>query len=569
MVKKIAMLGLCTSLVLSSQGQHILTANAPMTKDAAKGMYTGSYVLDNDHILICYETSNGTAYGYEFSDNAQFVKEYQGEEFNALIARIKSTESVQVHNAKEVNSLDVMYTSRNFGGGLVLRTATLYLNSDKKFIHGFELQEKDKKKLKAQDTWKTIEVGSHAIIPDNLRQVKFQAKNGRHMLFNFDKSESLVIAPMQGAIQTAGIIVEKVNIRQPSPYNMNRLAIYTISGNDQKESSEIHIMPYAMQSVGVGRSAKGNFLAMTMPVQGFSTVKAQNKLFAPSEDRNNLYIFEIDKDNKVIHETVFKSPMMEVNYQALPAGNKTLLIGTGSEGRNWRAAYAGQKMTGLALAFLDDQGKITSSHSYSGKDFMNKTEEAGTGKNKLSMKFTGGPDFYRAEVLENGNYFILGSSHGYHHGILMSAKGELIKYYIFPHADLEKHIPFTNQLEIRGNQIYFVKTDQPNSLSNQVQSKTSSSSSTSYMAGGYALKTTTTTTTTKQRFEIYHISQVFSIDGTNGNCSQLWLQDHYKNFHTLGNFPAIFTEKGIYFSGRVKADKGKEIGLVKMNYSTP
>jgi hypothetical protein len=541
---------------------------APMSKDAAKGMYGGTYKLSNGNIAVFYQSPKGGVFAYEFDANARFLKEHQDEAaVNALFEQATTENTSQAHReAKEVSNVDVLFTTRKLGGGLQLKTANIYLNSDKKFVYGFEIAEKDKKKLKAEDTWKTLEIGSRAAVPENMQHLKFKAKNGRYLNFDFNKSESLVMAPAAGYIQTAGIIVEKVNIRNPSPYANNRLFIMKVGGQPYTEASNIHIMPYAMQPVGVGTSSKGNFIALTMPVQGFSTVKEQNKLYAPSEDRNKLYIFEIDSENKVVHETAFPSELRTVNYQALPLKNHTLLIGTGTGGKNWRMMYNGQKMTGLTLALLDEQGKVVSSKTYEDKELMSRSEVAGTGANKFHMKFTGGPDFYRAETLENGNVFVLGKSDGLHHGILLSADGTLIRYYLFESADLTKHREYGNRLEVKGNKIYFVKTDQPNALSNEVQSKTNSSSSTTYMGGGYALKTTTTTTRTSQRFEVFHISQLFTIDGTSGACSRVWLGDVIKGFHTLGDFPALFTDEGIYFPGRPKADKGREIGLVKFNY---
>lgn len=372
------------------------------------------------------------------------------------------------------------------------------------------------------------------------------------MSFTFSSLGSANFAPISGYIQSAGIITEKISIRNPSPYNSNRLVIFKVGGNPYEETSDIHIMPYAMQGVGTGVSAKGNFVVLTMPLNAPSTVKAQQALRAPDEERNNLYIYEVGDDNKVISESKIKSDLRTVNFQAIANDDKTYIIGVGTEGKNWRSFYAGQSsMSALSLTTLDKDGKILESHTYLEDDFSAKYEIAGQEKNKF-QKFTGGPNFYRAEKLDNGNTFIFGRSDGHHHGVLMSPTNELIKYYVFNHSDLTKNAIYADQLEIRGNKIYLVLNDQPFELSNAIRKDVSDYGS-------------TVISTKWQFFEIYHLSQLFTIDGTTGKSTQLWLSDIQKNFYTLGNNAAFFGDNSIYFPGRIKAE-GKEIALINIPY---
>jgi hypothetical protein len=223
--------------------------------------------------------------------------------------------------------------------------------------------------------------------------------------------------------------------------------------------------------------------------------------------------------------------------------------------------YGGQTaLSGVTYAVLNADGKLITTKTYLDKDFAAKFELAGSGKAKL-QKFTGGPNFYQAKTLENGNVFILGKSDGFHHGILLSAGHELIKYYVFPHADVTKNNYYTHQFKVKGNQIYLVNSDQPHELSNAVQESTSSNSRTS---GN--LKITTTTTTQQQIFEIYHLTQLFVIDGVSGKSELNLLSDIQKNFNSMGDTPALFTSDAIYFPGRIKAPGGKELSLIRIDY---
>src|SRR5690606_29751838 len=126
-----------------------------------------------------------------------------------------------------------------------------------------------------------------------------------------------------------------------------------------------------------------------------------------------------------------------------------------------------------------------------------------------------------------------------------------INYYIFPHLDPAENKIYTEQLHVKNNKIYVILADQPHALTNEKQTNTSTSSSTSYMGGGYSMKTTTTHTETSQLFEIFHLTNVFVIDGNNGSAKKIDLSKEMKSFYSLGDTPALFTEDGIYIPGRL------------------
>ena len=543
---------------------QINSSVAPMAKPVAKkGVYGGIYQLNNDNISVFYGSPDGI-YAYEFDPNSKFIKELQGDEaLNSL--NLVTDESFEQADAggfevPDNKSLNVMFAGASWGA-LKLQKGLLYLKSDKKFIYGFDYEKQSTEKLKVEDTWRTLPIGNRIIIPEDLKVVVFKAKNGKSMSYTFSSLGMANFAPVSGYIQSAGIITEKVSIKDPSPYNSNRLVIFKVGGDPYEETSDIHIMPYAMQGVGTGVSAKGNFVVLTMPLNAPSTVKEQKALRARDEARDNLYIYEVGADNKVISESSYKSALRTVNFQAVSTDEKTFIIGTGTEGKNWRMFYGGTSdMSGLTLAVLDKDGKISGSHTYLEKDFLAKFEVAGQNKSKL-QRFSGGPNFYRADKLDNGNTFIFGRSDAHHHGILVSSTNELIKYYVFPHLDLEKNAIYTEQLEVRGNKIYLVLSDQPFEYSNAYKESTSSSKSTS---GN--ITTTTTTTSQSQILEIFHLSQLFTIDGTTAKSTQLQLDEIQKDFYTLGNTPAFFGKNSIYFPGKIKALKGKEVALINIPY---
>lgn len=532
-------------------------------KTLKKGVYNGSYILPNGNLgIFFYE--KGELASYEFSPDAQYNATYHGNEANTLLNTAHKNESTDVNSEKAIKIapngyLDVMIATSGWIGTKIFN-AQMYLTSTDKFIGDIRLEEKDKRKIKVGDDHNVTFFGARAIIPQDKLHYEFNAHNGKTRPVDFSRASSAAIAPKGGALQSAGVIFEKISIKSPSPYNNNRLAVFK-TDFDGNETSNIHIMPYSMQNVGIGSDAQNNMVVMTMPVNAPSTYAPHKPLRAKDEDRENLYIYQFDTENNLVKEHSLKSGLLRVNYQTAVAGNKTLIIGVGStKGSGYRATYYG-KMDGFSIVVLDENNTLSVLKTYSGNDFLNKVVVA-TGGKAGNMTFpNGGPLFYSSSVLDNGNIFLFGKSDNHHHGALLSAGGELIKYYIFPHLDPKKHKNVSEQIEIKGNKIYVLIADQPNELSNDIKTSTHT---TSYVAGGY--KVTTTNTRTTQLLEVFHLSNVYMIDGNSGANKFIQLNKEVKGFYTLGTTPALFTEKGIYIPGRIKANKGKEISLIKIDY---
>lgn len=544
---------LCISVLeLKSQPS---TSKSALDKTAVKdALYGGSYLLPSGNI-ICFYSSQKAISAYEFDNKAVFVKKHMNDEALALLSQVQNeAQPVPEKPLREFEEIKVMFVGSSWGA-LKLSLMNLYVKSDNKFIYGADYETLEEKKLKAEDTWRTVSLGSRAIIPDDLKEIMLKAENGKNMRFSFKPIGNQIMTPVDGTIQSAGIITEKVNIREPSPYNASRLVVFSVTGKDMQESSNIHLMPNAMQGVGNGISTRNNFLVMTMPLYAPSTVQAHKELLAKEEDRNKLFIFEIDADNKVVNETSVHSPLRMVNYQSIATPEKTYVIGTGAEGRSWRQAYMGQaNLSGLSLVVLDKEGKLVTQKSYVDKEFSSKYEMPGVKGAKL-MRITGGPHFYQAEKLSNGNTFILGGSDAHLHGILLSAGDELINYYIFNRADLTKNSAYTHQMHVEGDKVFLAISDQPHGLSNQVNTSVSTNAT-----------KTRSTVSKSQLFEIYHVSHLYTIDGNTGKSELLALDKTQKGFHTLGEKPAIFAKDGIYFAGRPDGPKGKNIAMIKIPY---
>lgn len=553
---------LCLALVQIFTMAQTGFGDATLNKKAEKGLYSGAYTLDDGNLAIFWESKEGV-FAYVFDSNAKFLHEETGSDAEALLSKIQLGEKQAEYSSIPELKEDILLNTMNLLGVSLLTRGRLYVNGDSKFVYGLEYEEKEKIKLKTDDIWKTTVIGCRSILP--YKTMKLIAPNGKAIKYEFKEDGRTATAPVSGTIQIAGVVVEKVSIKDPPPYNNNRLIIFKASGKSLDDvETNIHIMPHAMQPVGSGVNSRGNFVALVMPVNAPSTVSEQRKWVASDSERMKLFAYEIDANNQVVNESVLQSPIGNVNYQLIHNRNSDFILGVGnSKSKNWRMFYNGQDMNAVVIAKLDDKGNITNQHFYEDKDFDSKVEVAGGGK--IKTKFVNGPVFDAVLTLDNGNLFVFGNCDHYHHGLLIAANGELIKYLIFPHEDLTKNAMYTYQVEKRGDKVYVVLADQPHELTNAVQTSTSSHSN-SYVAGGYRVTTKTTTTKTTQRFEIYHVSSLFAIDGNTGKTSATKIHDVYKNFNSLGNMPALFTNNGIYFAGRPKADKGKQVAMVKLSY---
>src|SRR5690606_17190819 len=222
-----------------------------VSKTLKKAVYGGSYILENGNVGIFFQEKEELA-AYEFDENAQYVVTHHGSEAHNLLGKADRQLNTVSHqaNAVEVSpdkGLNIMYAKGSWGS-LKLVNGLIYLSSTDKFINGFELETKETRKLKIEGTWRTTNIGTVAIIPDDKDKYKFKAHNGRYMSFDFRKATTTPMTPTGGYLQSAGVITEKVSIKDPSPYNANRLVVFKI-GFDDQESSNIHIMPYSMRGV--------------------------------------------------------------------------------------------------------------------------------------------------------------------------------------------------------------------------------------------------------------------------------------------------------------------------------
>ncbi len=278
---------------------------AQVYKGTSKGkiskgsVYLGTYQLPDGNISSFFAEKD-KVYANEFTDKAEPIGMKTGMEVFDLLNTVQEKDNPHAisTNAKEISDdrgLKVMY-ARDSWGSLNVYNGLWVLNSDEKFVQGFEFQQEDKRKLKIEDSWRTAIIGSRTIVPENSRLFNFKAKNGKTVTYDLTGTPFI---PTNGYIQVAGVINEKVSIKDPSPYNQNRLIVFK-AGFDNTETSEVHIMPYSMRGIGVSTDAQNNMVVLTVPLYAPSTYAPHKALLAPDEEKNQLYIYRFDNNNNFI-----------------------------------------------------------------------------------------------------------------------------------------------------------------------------------------------------------------------------------------------------------------------------
>ena len=529
------------------------TGTSELTKNDVKGRYFGTYVTDDGSSTVFYASEKGGFNAYIFDNKGEFSKVSSGAEADQEYSTLQGAEyTMGDYQDMPVYKGDMIVGSASWTGKLKILKGPLYLNASEKFVYGPGFEEKESFKPKVNDTWNTKRIGYRAYAPDP--KVRLE-KSGKKGSFEFLLSGPYVFAPDNGSIQAAGVITEKVSIKNPPETNGNRIAIFSIPGSDPDNVQEnIITLPYAMQAIGVGITANNDFAVMVMPLNAPSTYKPHKKLVAPEGKRNRLYVARFDQENNLRDTLSIPSTSMVVDFQYHNDGINDFIIGMGTDkDKNWRWHFAGMELNRIQFIKLGDDGKVLYHKTYDEEEIESKLMIPGAKKNSHKMKFPEEPVFTQFETLANGNHFMYGELHGYGHAMLVDKNGNLIHYYLITHADLEKNRKWGSEFHTRGNKIYMSLSDQPSGLSNETQTDVT------YTAY-------TKITTTKQMFEIFHVTQLFVFNGDNGDVKQQWLGDAGKEWYTCGNTPVMFLEDAMYVTGRSKGPKGKEIFVSKYSY---
>ncbi|OJV38057.1 MAG: hypothetical protein BGO29_08815 [Bacteroidales bacterium 36-12] len=550
MKKLILLTAILSIITLGITAQKVENSTGKASKTLKSNFYFSTLQLQNGNVAVIYGGKKPEV--HEFDKNGKFIEIRTG--LDDVLSAIPQAESstydnfVNAYNVKKGYGLNVMYPSTTAVGALTLDYGVLSLDEREEgkvsFVYGFKTTKDKSSKLKINDTWKTEYHGARTITQSNRNPYVFTSNSGISRSYWLGGGMTTV----DGATQIAGVINEKVSTSSPSPYNRNRLISFKISYGEDSISHTIHEMKHPMQKINVSADAQNNMIVLTMPVAAPSTVKEQNALNAEGTEKTNLYLYRFDADNKFVDEHELSPGLSNVDYQVFAVGNKSFIIGTGEAGSKpdkYRWNGTASKVDAFLITEIAKDGTVAPFKQYAAKDFTNKLVLNG-------VKKLAGIKFYQAETLANGGAFLFGwAASQVNVGALISPQGELLKLYAFPYMDLKKNRIALQQIHAEGDKIYVILAEQPIALSNQVEKE----------------GTRLTGTHTHQMIAMYHLSNIFIIDGKDGQqTNHINLSKSVKDFYTLGDTPALFTKDGVFIPGRIKANDGNKITMVKLPY---
>ena len=536
--------------VFSQQLEISSTQTVKLDKDVLKnGLYAGTYVENNEVEVLYYlggGKSNTQLYSYRFDNNLTPANAGTASKSNDSSYEWMVTQD-DIDKFASGNER-FFYAKSNLMGALMVQFGAI----EKKYTNGIFVDWKFKKdeRLKA----KNDEIMK--IMPAGFKSLSDYSRMNTAYGFSEElpKYGNSILAPVGSKILSAGVIVEKISIKNPPKTNFNRIAAVTISG-ETLEDVEIqdYLLPYSATAVTSGETP-GNILgALFAPAFARSTVAEHKKLVW--KDRMNHFTFmRFADDLSLVDSVSFNSKLMFGNFNIFPSNEAALIIGIGDKKYDdwYRKAYAPtefKRIDGFQFTKIKD-GNLLYNAYFTDDDLESKLVTAKGEK----AKFNFDPNFKILELiaLKNGNDFVLGVSPLGYFAFQIDAAGELMAYYQFNRIDEKNSDLYNYQYLVKDDQLYLVLNEQKKELTNETQVEHDSYTTTNF---------TSKTTTVKRLNEVYLLSKIVKIDTNSKNVSNAITIG--KDYMACGSYPVLFSENEMFITGK-DGPKGKELFLTKI-----
>ncbi|MDX1630137.1 MAG: hypothetical protein R3345_15615, partial [Fulvivirga sp.] len=300
-------------------------ASAELSKDARDGRYGGTYLNGNSiDVVYAYAPKKEPLKidRYRFNNTLKFQnlsdegldKEKSANEFSWYVPESMAEKT-------EPSSLKWIYCNRAFGGGMKFTLGTMKKNFYKGFYVGREFIEEDNLKAKTGDIWRVIPGGfkSTSTIEAIATSNGFAQKAAKY--------GNPLTAPANAPILAAGIIQEKVKLKNPPPTNGNRVAIMSIDGNNFDNTNyNIYILPFSAMTMASGLGQDDYLTNLFVPLNAPSTVAEHKPLLW--KDRKDIWCMIRFNDNvEMVDSVFFRSKLMWGNFQIHNGQGSTFAIG--------------------------------------------------------------------------------------------------------------------------------------------------------------------------------------------------------------------------------------------------
>lgn len=530
-------------------------SSTKLDKDVIKdGKYAGTYLNSGRADVLYFMSSDEQGlkmFDYTFDNNTQF------ENFNDLLVSSEDAEKDYAwYLPKE--KIEKMATGKErfllagaaFGSGMKIEFGTIKKNYQLGNFTDWSFEEDGKLKPKTDEIWR--------ILPSGYKTTSDYDKLNTAYGFSQDlqKFGFPLLAPASATLLAAGVINEKVSIKNPPPTNGNRVAVLTINGEDfDKTEFDTYILPYSALVMASGLGQNDELSVLFAPLNAPSTVKEHHKY--RWKDRQNYFTLMRFSDDRELTDSVsFLSKLMWGKFQVFNTNGASLITGLGKadfDGWARNADMIGlKKIDGVQVTKMKDDKLLYS--VFWNEDELEEKLVVSEGV-KMRYSLASQNNVIKEIIhLPNGDDLVLGQSLEETYALQVSAQGVLKAFYRIMRIDEKNSAVYNYQVMMKGDDMFLVLNEQPFELTNATQVNTSFSK-------GY--HSSTKTTTVKRLNEVFVQSQLIKIDTKNLKMSNALIIDG-KDYYSMGSFPALFTQSAIYFTGR-QGPKGKTLHLLRVD----
>ncbi len=551
---------LITGHVFGQELKFSHLTNTSLDKEASKkGRYAGTYLQGNKAIVHYFMASKKEGlqmFTYAFDNALKFdgftdlfvTKEQAEKEYNWYIPKEKMDKAASGNER-------FLLATRTFGSGMKISFGHIQKNYMQGIFVDWDFEEEGKLKPKTDGIWR--------IIPSGYKTTSDYTKLSTAYGFHQDlkKSGFPLLAPSNARLIAAGIIQEKVSIKNPAPTLGNRVGVLAIENETFDDSKfEIYYLPYSGLVMASGLGQEDNLSVLYAPLNAPSTLKSHRKYLWKNK-KNHFTLMRFNDALGLVDSVSFQSELMWGKFSIHNAKGSSIISGMGKvdfDGWARNADMIGlKKMNGIQLTKIKD-GQLIFSNLWHEDDLEAKlvVPEGEKEKYEMHIHHTGIKEVIH---LPNGDDFLLGQSPMETYALQISSAGELKAFYRIGRIDEKKSKQYNYQMMIKGDDVYLVINEQPFEFSNETQV----SESTSTFVGAY-VTTSVSTTTVKRLNEVFVQSQLVRINTANQSMSNTLIIDG-KEFYSMGSYPALFTEDAIIFTGREKGPKGKVIHIGRID----
>lgn len=438
----------------------------------------------------------------------------------------------------------------NLMGALVVQ----FGNIEKEFVGGIFVDWKFKKdnrmKAKGDDIMKIMPAGFKSLTDYS------EMKLAHGFSLDLPKYGNELMAPVGATILSAGVIADKVSVKNPPATNFNRVAAITISGESMNDAKiNEYLLPYAAIAITSGKTPENQLGALFAPMKIISTVQSHKNL--NWSDRKNHFTFMRFADDRSLSDSIsFPSHLMMGTFNIFDSNGASLIVGIGDAKHDgwFQKVYSNnelKRINGFQFTKVKD-GKLIYNKMYSDDDLQNKLKTPSGSK----VKFNFDKQFMINEVvaLPGGGDLVLGATMASYYVFQLSGAGDLVAYYQLPRIDDKDNKVYNYQYQLNETDFYLAWNEQPLKLTNETQVEFNYND-----YGVYASQTKTV----KRLNEVYLETQLVKINTRAGSISNAI--EIGKEYYACGSDPVLFTPFGIYITGK-KGIKGKEIIVARIAY---